>query len=491
LRDAQRLATLVQNLPDYAIFMVDPAGTVIEWTEGAQRVKGYTADEILGRHFSLFYTPEDQAARLPDRILAEAERVGRHESEGWRVRKGGERFWGNQIATAVRDDAGHLIGFTKIARDLTERRQAEEALAESEERYRLIVEQATDYAIFGTDAERRIETWSPGAEAAFGWTADEVIGQLMDITYTPEDRTADVPEQEAALAQRDGQAPNVRWHVRKDGGQVFIEGMAYARRDADGTFQGVFKVGQDVTDRVLAEEARRADEARLREQLETEVTEATVELRTLSRRLLMVQEEERRHLALELHDEIGQMLTGLSFQLAAVTDTGSQTALAEANATVQRLTEQVRQLSLDLRPAVLDRYGLRAAIDWHVERFQAASGITIHLRHEGPDRRYAPEIEIAAFRVVQEALTNIARHAEILEAWVTVLNDGSLLVVIHEQGRGFDAAQVTASNGLSGMRERAELLGGRFDLETAPGDGVHITAEFPLDDAVLMCAPGR
>jgi PAS domain S-box-containing protein len=348
---------------------------------------------------------------------------------------------------------------------------------EGEERYRLLVEQAKDYAIFSTDAGRCIETWSPGAEAVFGWSADAAIGRPMDIIYTPEDQAAGVPEQEVTQAQAEGRAPNVRWHLRRDGSLVFIDGVIYARHRADGVFAGVFKVGQDVTARLRAEEALRDHEARL----EQRVAEATAELRSLSRRLLIVQEEERRKLALELHDEIGQLLTGLSFQLASLDGPDGAVTLAEAKAAVQKLTDQVRQLSLDLRPAVLDGFGLLTAVKWHIERFQAITGITVHLRHEGGDRRHAPDVEIAAFRVVQEGLTNIARYAGVREAWVTIFSDGSLLVIIKDQGQGFDSTHRREANGLTGMRERVELLGGTFELESVPGQGTTITAELPTE----------
>jgi PAS domain S-box-containing protein len=372
------------------------------------------------------------------------------------------------------------------AADLLERVQAEDALRASEARYRLIVDRATDYAIFTTNQERRIDTWPPGAAAVYGWMAEEAVGQLMDITYAPADRAAGVPEQEFAQARDTGHAPNVRWHVRKDGTYVFIEGDADARRTEQGAFQGVFKIGQDITARLAAEEAqreeeaaRREEEATLREELEVQVRVATAELRQLSRRLLAVQEEERRKLALELHDEVGQMLTGLNFQLAGALGAQGVSALMEAQTTVQALTEQVRQLSLDLRPAVLDRYGLLAAMEWHIGRFQAKTGITVHLRHQGLDERFPPEIEIAAFRVVQEALTNVARHSGADFATVQVYGDGSLTLVIRDGGRGFDPANAGTSTGLGGMRERVELLGGRLEIEAIPGDGTAIIAELP------------
>lgn len=362
-----------------------------------------------------------------------------------------------------------------------ERARAERRLQESEERYRRIVDQATDYAIFSTDARRRIETWPPGAAKVFGWSAEEAVGQLVDITYLPEDRAAEVPVQEFARARETGHAPNVRWHVRKDGSLVFIEGDTYARRTENGAFQGVFKIGQDITDRLAAEDARREEEAVRREELEVQVQAATSELRTLSRRLLAVQEEERRKLALELHDEVGQVLTGLTFQLAAARGMTGLQALNEAQTTVHALTELVRQMALDLRPQVLDRYGLLAALEWHIARFQAKTGITVNLRQQGLDRRFAPEVEIAAFRVVQEALTNVARHSGADFATVQLYGDGALTLVIRDAGRGFDPARRTDSSGLGGMRERVELLGGALVIEATPGGGTVVIAELPAE----------
>lgn len=393
--------------------------------------------------------------------------------------------WYNAFAYRIGDAGEHRVAI--LFEEITARKRAEEALREGEERYRRIVEQAVDHAIFTTDARGCIDTWPGGAEHVFGWSASEVIGKSIALTYTPEDRAARVPEQEMAIARAEGKAPNVRWHQRKDGTRVFIEGMAYPRWGRDGVFQGVFKIGQDITARLLAEErhreaeaALREEEERMREELAEQVAAATSELRTLSRRLLTVQEEERRNLARELHDEIGQMLTGLNFQLAGITDANGS-ALHDAQATVEVLTEQVRQLSMNLRPGVLDAFGLLAALEWHIERFQQQTGIRIHLRHEQVPERFAPEVEIAVFRVFQEALTNIARHANTDFATVQLIVDDCLLtLVIRDTGRGFDARRPVLSTGLGGMRERVELLDGRLEIESTPDHGTTLIAEVPL-----------
>jgi signal transduction histidine kinase/PAS domain-containing protein len=255
------------------------------------------------------------------------------------------------------------------------------------------------------------------------------------------------------------------------------EEVALVEETADRTWAAV--------EHARAEEALRASEALLQER----IAEATTELRSLSRRLLLVQEEERRFLARELHDEIGQMLTGLQFELAAARSRG-EAALDAAEATVQQLIEQVRQLSMDLRPAALDAFGLLPALKWLIQRVQTQTGIAVDLRHQGIERRFPPEVEIAAYRVVQEALTNVVRHADVDRATISLLCDGTLLIVIRDEGRGFDPAVTLAPSGLRGLRERVELLGGTVAIDAALGAGVRITAEFPLDDESTPAVAG-
>jgi two-component system sensor histidine kinase UhpB len=307
------------------------------------------------------------------------------------------------------------------------------------------------------------------------WAAYDLDGQLMPPHEYPGAR--------AMLGLTTVPGLDMRY-VTDEGEEVWTRVAALPLRDEQGQVVSQVAVITDIDELKRSAEILRQSEA----SLQMRVADATQELRTLSRRLLLVQEEERRRLALELHDEIGQVLTGLTFQLAAAHGQNSAAAVSEANNTVQRLTEQVRQLALDLRPVVLDSHGLLAAVEWHLVRFQQRTGITVHLSHENVSQRYAPEVEIAAFRVVQEAMTNIARHADVSDAWVTLFSESQLLVVISDQGRGFNPEQIGESSGLGGMRERVELLGGSWVLEAAPGAGVHITAEFPLDVPVAADA---
>ena len=214
---SSRADLLIQSVTDYAIYMLDPAGIVSSWNAGAERLKGYTLEEIVGQHFSRFYPPEDVAEGVPGRVLETALTQGRFEAEGWRVRKDGTRFWANVVVVPIRDAAGRHIGFAKITRDLSERREADEALRRSEERFRLLVQGVTDYAIYMLDPEGRVSSWNAGAERFKGYQADEIIGEHFSRFYPPEDQAAGKPQRALATAAEDGRFEAEGWRVRKDG----------------------------------------------------------------------------------------------------------------------------------------------------------------------------------------------------------------------------------------------------------------------------------
>jgi len=261
-RQEDVLGALVGEVQDYAILMLDPAGLVVTWNVGAERIKGYHADEIIGRHFSVFYTPEDIAAGRPEHELGVVAAEGRLEDEGWRVRKDDTRFWANVVITSLRDPDGTLRGYGKITRDLTDRRALELALRDSEERFRLMVEDVQDYAILMLDPAGHVASWNAGAERIKGYRADEIIGRHFSVFYTAKDIAAGKPEHVLALVAAEGRLEDEGWRVRKDGTRFWANVVITALRDSEGAVCGYGKITRDLTEHRHAEEARREAEER-------------------------------------------------------------------------------------------------------------------------------------------------------------------------------------------------------------------------------------
>jgi PAS domain S-box-containing protein len=258
LNAQRRMQLLIERVADYAIYMLNPDGTVASWNAGARRFKGYTEAEILGQHFSRFYTPADRAAGVPERALATALEHGRFETEGWRVRKDGSHFWASVVIDPILDDDGQLLGFAKITRDISDKKLAREALRRSEEQFRMLVDSVIDYAIYMLSPEGRVTTWNAGARTIKGYTADEVIGTHFSRFYTEEDRAAGLPERVLATAREQGRYCGEGVRVRKDGTRFRADVVVDAIRDPDGRLVGFAKITRDVTQRVQLEEARRA-----------------------------------------------------------------------------------------------------------------------------------------------------------------------------------------------------------------------------------------
>ena len=261
----EHLRLLIASQPDYAIFLLDETGHVLTWNGGARRMKGYEADEIVGRHFSQFYPPDQVAAGVPDRILQAVRQDGRYEAEGWRVRKDGSQFWADVVITALRDEGGQLVGFGKVTRDLTERKRGEDALRESEERFRLLVGSVADYAIFLLDNDGKVSSWNLGAERLKGYRADEIIGRHFSSFYTAEDKRNGVPDGGLKTALEEGRWESEGWRVRKDGSRFWANVLITALRGQDGTLRGFAKITRDLTDRKLGEDALRGVLERERE----------------------------------------------------------------------------------------------------------------------------------------------------------------------------------------------------------------------------------
>jgi PAS domain S-box-containing protein len=355
VEDADEL--LIGSVVDYAIYMLDPYGHVMTWNPGAQRVKGYTADEIIGHHFSRFYTPEDRAAGLPERALKTAAETGRFAAEGWRVRRDGSRFWATVVIDVILKD-GALIGFAKITRDMTEQREAQLAALESERRFRLLVESVTDYAIYMLDPEGYVTNWNAGAERIKGYTAGDIVGQHFSQFYTQEDRDAGMPAKTLDTARQQGRYEAEGWRVRKDGTRFWAGAVVDAIRDDAGSVIGFAKITRDLTER----------------------REAQLQLEQSQQLLFQSQKMEAvGQLTGGLAHDFNNLLTGISGSLelartriaqGRIADverfiTAAQGAASRAAALTHRLLAFARRQTLDPKPTNANRLvtGMKELID--------------------------------------------------------------------------------------------------------------------------------
>jgi PAS domain S-box-containing protein len=264
LTGQNRFELLLNAVSDHAIYLLDDRGFVTSWNTGAQKINGYRSIEVIGQHWSRFFTPEDQASRLPERILEMALATGRHEAEGWRVRKDGSRFWCDAVLQPARDEDGKLIGFADVTRDITERVVAQQALLDSERSFRMLVEGIIDYAIYMLDPSGIITNWNTGAERLKGYTADEIIGQHFSWFYTAEDRAKGMPGRVLETAAREGRYEAEGWRIRKDGSRFWASVVVDAIRDNTGKLEGFAKVTRDITERRAALDAMRDSERQFR-----------------------------------------------------------------------------------------------------------------------------------------------------------------------------------------------------------------------------------
>jgi PAS domain S-box-containing protein len=273
----ERYHKMIAEVKDYAIILLDPDGTVIDWNAGAQKLKGYTPAEIIGKNFRLFYPREEKGAGLPERLLNEAREHGSVMHEGWRVKKDGTRFWGSITITALHDEQGKIIGFSKVTRDLTLRKiaedqsanmleelqQANEKLRESEERYHKMIDEVQDYAIVLLNPNGDIQNWNAGAQFIKGYKGNEIIGKSFRLFYSKEDQQNGLPERLLDEARKNGKVVHEGWRVRKDGSRFWGNVVITAIHDLNRNVIGYSKVTRDLTEKKHAEEALKASTAEL------------------------------------------------------------------------------------------------------------------------------------------------------------------------------------------------------------------------------------
>ena len=477
------------NATDIGAIFLDKALRVKLSTPRAQQVFNLLPSDA-GRRLSditsrLDYTElHDDVERVLGRLQLIEREVGTREGRWYLLRI---------VPYRTLDD--RIEGVALTFQDITSRREAEQRVRRGEERLRLLVDSAVDYAIFTMTNDGTIDAWNSGAERVFGYRAPEIVGKNIELLFTPEDRAAGVPAHELGTARARGRAEDERWHMRKDGSRFYSSGVTTAL----GEQQGFAKIARDLTPQRRSEMALQQARADLEHRVQQRTAELQAEVSrhadaqdrvtALLRKVVTAQEDERTRIARDLHDQLGQQLTAL--RLALERHRGHCPATEEISQVLKMadgLDSAVDFLAWELRPAALDDLGLAAALPRYAEEWSVHSGIASHFRAEGfQSGMLSREAEIAFYRIAQEALNNVLKHAHAERVDVLLeARDGSVVMVVEDNGIGFDATDRDVQEngiGLAGMRERAGLIGATLDVESSAGQGTTIFVRSPLAGA--------
>jgi len=493
--DLELYRLLVANVQDYAIFALDTRGQILTWNLGAQRLKGYRPKDIIGRHFSVFYPPADIASGKPTWELEEATAVGRVEDENWRVRKDGTYFWASVVITALRDEQGTLIGFGKVTRDLSERRIAEETLRESEERFRLLVQEVKDYSIFMLDPSGIVASWNIGAERINGYAADQIIGKHFSVFYPAADVAAGKPAWELEVALREGQYAEEGWRVRRDGNLFWASVLITAINGDSGTLIGYAKVTRDLTERRAAQEreiadARRIAEAEASSRTKSEfLTSMSHELRTPINATLgyvdLIDLGVGGPLSDQQHDYLGRIRSSQEHLLRIITD-----LLNYSRIEAGRVDYEISEVPIhNLVDGVLPM----------VEPQAIAKGLRVAHGPCGEDLVGRAD-ESKAGQIILNLLANAVKFTPAggkigvsccalgPRVGITVTDTGPGIPLDQQQtifepfvqvGRSLTSGHEGTGLGLAISRDLARAMGGDVTVESVPGKGSRFTLELP------------
>ncbi|HEX4297170.1 MAG TPA: PAS domain S-box protein, partial [Devosia sp.] len=481
-------------ISDYAIFMLDAAGYVASWNPGAERFKGYIADEIIGQHFSRFYTLEDRATGLPARALHTAATEGHFEHEGWRLRKVGTRFWAHVVIDPIISPEGDLLGFAKVTRDLTVRRASEEALRLSEERFRQLVEGVTDYAIYMLDPDGRVTNWNAGAERIKGYTPAEIIGEHFSRFYTDADRLAGEPERALRTARDTGRFEKEGVRVRKDGTRFWANVVIDAIRDEQGVLIGFTKITRDITERKASEQALAQASVELMQSQKMEaIGRLTGGVAHDFNNLLMAVTGSLELLRKRMPDDP---------RLLRLLDNAMQGAQRGASLTQRMLAFARRQ---ELKPAPVD---VRALVEGMTDLLSRSLGPSVELKTDLPGTVRpvlidANQLELAILNLAVNAKDAMPQGGRLLlaarEERVSgngALADGDYVCLsIRDNGSGMDAETLEHATepffttkgvgkgtglGLAMVRGLTEQSGGTITIESVPAEGTTVTLWLPV-----------
>lgn len=504
LAEEERYRLLVDAITDYAIYMLDTDGRVSSWNPGARRFKGYETHEILGQHFSRFYTQDDRATGLPEKALLLARTQGRFENEGWRVRKDGSRFWAYVIIDPIWSPSGTLLGYAKVTRDLTERKQVELELSKRERQLQLLVQGVTDYALYMLDPEGHVTNWNSGAQRIKGYDSEEIIGSHFSRFYTEEDRAAGLPEEGLETARREGKFENEGIRVRKDGSRFWAHVIIDAIHDDDGTLLGFAKVTRDITEKVETQKA--LNQAR-EELFQAQKMEAIGQLTG--------------GIAHDFNNLLMAVLGSLSILKRRLPDTPALMPLLDnaiqgadrGVALIQRMLAYSRKQDLNMAPVAIPE--LVSGMSEFVRR-SVGSAIRIETRFPLD----LPNVMTDAVQL-ETALLNLfvnARDATPSGGTITVHaglagspglgNDGHFVrISVTDSGEGMDETTLGQATtpffttkgvgkgtglGLSMVQGLAEQSGGRLQIESHKGEGTTISLILPVAEGSLQSScPGN
>jgi PAS domain S-box-containing protein len=491
-----RFQLLVDAVTDYAIYMLDPTGIIASWNAGAQRFKGYVESEILGEHFSRFYTDEDKATDLPRRALETAAREGKFEAEGWRVRKDGTHFWAHVVIDPIRDAHGNLIGYAKITRDLSERKKAQDALKESEERFRLLVQGVTDYAIYMLDPTGRVTNWNAGAQRIKGYQPDEILGEHFSRFYTQEDLATELPRRALETAAREGRFEAEGWRLRKDGTRFWASVVIDPISNDRGELIGYAKITRDITERREAQKALEEAQALL---FQSQKMEAVGQLTG--------------GIAHDFNNLLTVIVNNLDLLTRSARDARETRLIESAQRAAERgakLTQQLLAFSRrqPLQPTL---HNPKKLIEGFEAVLRRACGEMIRLQVSLPSRIRsvnvdAPQFEAALLNLVVNARDampeggklTIAVNNTVLgqhEAAASAMQPGPYVSIsVQDTGHGMSPDVVSrvfepffttkevgkgTGLGLSQVYGFMNQSGGHIDVDSTPGEGTKITMLLP------------
>jgi PAS domain S-box-containing protein len=463
LRESEQHFRLMANAVPQIVWLTDPQGRVEFFNKQWSDYTGVLYEPATAAEVAAdFVHPDDAAATIE--AFTEAQATGETFLVEHRIRsKAGDYRWFLVRAEPYRDlNTGEIIRWFGASVDIHDRKQAEEDLRESEERMSLILKSVEDYAIITTDTAGVINGWNSGAEKTFGYTASEIVGQNVEILFTPEDRKKGVAAKEMQTAATKGSADDERFHMHRDGSRFYVSGVMHPLKD--GKIEGFVKIARDMTSRIKAEKLL----------LDKEILQ----------RLVSAQEDERKRIARDLHDELGQQIIALRLKLDAVRILGEadkelSAGIADVQIAASKIDAGVDFLTWELRPSILDDLGLSAALEKYVKEWSQHAGVSAEFIDSGKKgTRFPTEIEINLYRIVQEALNNVHKHSKAQKAGVILdTRDDSIVLIIEDDGVGFEPEnKKTRSKGLGllGMQERAALIIGTVEIESKPKMGTTV-----------------